>query len=305
MNYLQAIFVNRHSELRSGWRIVLFLLIMVGVIAALLSVLDSIGMTSRFLGRASLLAGILVATYVMTKFVNKKPFGAVGLFLYDRTLKDLGLGFLLGFLMVGGIFMAEYSVGYVEITRRELAGGDVLLAVGAALALFGISAFVEEALFRGYIFQTTIQAVSFLPAMLLFSTLFALAHWGNPNVSAGGLVNIALAGVWLSFAYMKSRSLWLPFGLHFGWNFSLTTIFSFPTSGITFPDRQLFQLEQTGPEWLTGGAFGPEGGALASLALVLCTWHILKSNMYAAPEGIITLDSIEDLAPPAQTEERG
>ena len=93
----------------------------------------------------------------------------------------------------------------------------------------------------------------------------------------------------------STRSLWLPFGLHWGWNFSLTTLFSLPTSGMGFPDRQLFMLEQSGPGWLTGGAFGPEGGALATVALVACPWHILKSKLYAAPEGIITLDSLEDL----------
>jgi membrane protease YdiL (CAAX protease family) len=295
MNYLQAVFVNRHSDLRSGWRIVLFLLIMVGIIAALLSVVAGLGMTGRFLGPASLLAGILMATYIMTKFVNRKPFGAVGLYFQERTLRDVGIGFLLGFLMVAGVFLVEYWLGYVEIARRELAVGDALIVAGSSLSLFALAALAEEVLFRGYIFQTTIQAITFLPAMILFSTLFALAHWGNPNVSAGCLVNIAIAGVWLSFAYMKTRSLWLPFGLHWGWNFSLTTLFSFPTSGMTHPDRQLFVLEQSGPEWLTGGAFGPEGGVLATLALVLCTWHILKSKMYAAPEGIITLDSLEDL----------
>ena len=295
MNYLQAVFVNRHSELRWGWRIVLFLLIMVGVIAAVFSVLAALGITGRFVGEVLLVVGILVATYVMTKFVNKKPFGAVGLFLQERTIKEIGIGFLLGFLMVAGIFLVEYGLGYVEIARRELVLGDALVVAGSSLALFAVVAFAEEALFRGYIFQTTIQAITFLPAMILFSTLFALAHWGNPNVSAGGLVNIAIAGVWLSFAYMKTRSLWLPFGLHWGWNFSLTTLFSFPTSGMTHPDRQLFVLEQSGPEWLTGGAFGPEGGVLATIALVLCTWHFLKSKMYATPEGIITLDSLEDL----------
>ncbi|MGB5873415.1 MAG: type II CAAX endopeptidase family protein, partial [Bacteroidota bacterium] len=296
MNYLQAVFVNTHSELRSGWRIVLFLLIMVGVIAVLFSVLAALGIAGMFLGRVLVLVGILAATYVMTRFVNKKPFGAVGLFLQERTIKEIGIGFLLGFLMVAGIFLVEYGLGYVEIARRELVLGDAVLAVGSSLALFAVVAFAEEALFRGYIFQTTIQAITFLPAMILFSTLFALAHWGNPNVSAGGIVNIAVAGVWLSFAYMKTRSLWLPFGLHWGWNFSMTTVFSFPTSGLTHPDQQLFLLEQSGPEWVTGGAFGPEAGVLATIALVLCTWHILKSKLYATPEGIITLDSLEDLA---------
>jgi membrane protease YdiL (CAAX protease family) len=97
---------------------------------------------------------------------------------------------------------------------------------------------------------------------------------------------------------MKTRSLWLPFGLHVSWNYSQTVIYSFPTSGIDFAGFQLGETVQTGPEWITGGAFGPEGGALATLMLILSTWYILKSKSLSVPEGIITLDSIEDIIPP-------
>ncbi|MFN0159476.1 MAG: type II CAAX prenyl endopeptidase Rce1 family protein [Bacteroidota bacterium] len=137
-----------------------------------------------------------------------------------------------------------------------------------------------------------------MPAMLLAAALFAFAHGGNPNVSLFGFVNIGLASAWLSFAYLKVRNLWLPFGLHFGWNFSQTSIFGFPTSGISFEERKIMTLTQSGPEWLTGGAFGPEAGALATVALVACTWYIVRSKLLVAPEGIITLDSLEDLVVP-------
>jgi hypothetical protein len=77
-------------------------------------------------------------------------------------------------------------------------------------------------------------------------------------------------------------------------------VFSFPTSGIEFADRKLFSMEVTGPDWLTGGAFGPEGSVLATLALATCTWYVLKAPAFSAIEGIITLDSIEDLVPGRQ-----
>jgi hypothetical protein len=72
-------------------------------------------------------------------------------------------------------------------------------------------------------------------------------------------------------------------------------LFGFPTSGIRFGRYRVFDIIQQGPEWITGGAFGPEGGALATTALVACTWYILKSEYLKAPEGIVTLDSVEDL----------
>jgi hypothetical protein len=88
--------------------------------------------------------------------------------------------------------------------------------------------------------------------------------------------------------------------LHFAWNFTQTTIYAFPTSGLAFEDRKLWVLEQTGPDWITGGAFGPEGGLLATLALLLGTWYVLKSRHLVVQEGIITLDSLEDILPPVQ-----
>jgi hypothetical protein len=169
--------------------------------------------------------------------------------------------------------------------------------MGLSLVFFTVAAFVEETLFRGYAFQTLIQWVTFLPAVVAFSVLFAYAHYFNPNVTMLSLVNVGLAGVWLSVAYMKTRSLWLPFGLHLSWNFSQTSLYAFPTSGGSLEGQKLWDSVQTGPVWVTGGAFGPEGGVLATVALIVGTWYILKSTYVRAPEGIVTLDSVEDLLP--------
>jgi len=173
-----------------------------------------------------------------------------------------------------------------------------LWTLGSSFVLFALSTFYEEVAFRGYLFQTLIQSVTFLPATIIMAAIFAAAHLANPHVTDLGVVNVALAGVFLSVAYMKTRSLWLPFGLHLAWNFSQTTIFGYPTSGIDFSARRLFDVVQGGPDWVTGGVFGPEGGVLTSLALVIGTGTILRSTLLRAPEGIITLDSVEDLLEP-------
>jgi membrane protease YdiL (CAAX protease family) len=94
---------------------------------------------------------------------------------------------------------------------------------------------------------------------------------------------------------MKTRSLWLPFGVHFAWNFSQTTLFGLPTSGMLDDAHALFNTARSGPAWIGGGEFGPEGGLLATIALLACLWYILKAGFLKPPEGIVTLDSIEDL----------
>ena len=69
------------------------------------------------------------------------------------------------------------------------------------------------------------------------SALFGLAHIRNPHATILSTANVLLAGVWLSFAYLKTRSLWLPFGLHLSWNFAQTTVYAFPTSSFAFAER--------------------------------------------------------------------
>ncbi len=291
------IFLTRHGDLRVVWRMLLFLLLAsAGVLASGL-LLHASSLQNEAAGSLLALLSVALATFVMTRFVNRKPFSAVGLAFHPGAFRDAAMGCLLGFLMMAGIFTVEYGLGFASVAWRGLAPFDLLRIGASSLLLFALSAVFEELTFRGYLFQTLIQGISFLPATLLFAVVFAFAHLWNPNASPFGLINVGLAGIWLSIAYMKTRSLWLPIGLHFSWNFSQTTLFSFPTSGIDFSGRSLLDLIQSGPVWITGGGFGPEGGILATLALLLCTGHILKSPIYRTPDAVVTLDSLEDLLP--------
>lgn len=291
------IFINHHAEVRVGWRLLWFLTILIPLLWIIKTFLAGVGVRNDFVLRALVLAAVLSASYVLTRFVNKKPFGAIGLSLHPGTFREFGIGSLLGFLMMMGVFVFDIMTGYVHLSWRGIGAIESVGIVAWALVYFAVAAFLEEALYRGYFFQTLIQWITFLPATLVMSSLFAYAHSVNPHATAFSLINVGLAGVWLSVAYMKTRSLWLPFGLHVSWNFSQTTLCSFPTSGVSFEGLKLFDLTQSGPEWITGGAFGPEGGALATAALIVCTWYILKSKDLQAPEGIVTLDSVEDLLP--------
>jgi len=297
VSILRTIWFTRHGDVRVLWRVVIFLLLAVVIAVVLGAGLDWAGVSPQTTEAPVMLAALLAATGFMTRIVNKKPFGAAGLARTRGAGRDVALGLLLGLLMMGGIFLVELALGYVHPESRGSGPIDLLRIVASSALLFAMGAVVEEMLFRGYAFQSIMQGVTFLPAALGVSVLFALAHLGNPGVSAFGLVNIGLAGLWLSFAYLKTRTLWFACSLHFSWNFCQTTLFSFPTSGFSMDDRMLFHMNQNGPAWVTGGDFGPEGGALATIALLLCTAHIIKSSLYRREPGVITLDSIEDLVP--------
>lgn len=301
----RVIFLTRHGDLRSGWRMLVFLLLGSVLLLGFGWIAYALNAGGEYVQLALALGALGLTTWIMTRLVSRKPFTAVGLAVRPPVSRDVVLGLLLGFLMMSGIFIVQLSLGYVRVSVIAPSWGSAALVVGESFLLFALAAFFEEFLFRGYLFQTFIQGLTFLPATLIFAILFALAHLRNPNVTPVALVNIALAGIWLSFAYMKTRRLWLPFALHLSWNFSQTTVFGFPTSGLEMSRRKVVESFVSGPDWITGGSFGPEGGVLASIAILLCTWHILKSSWYTTPAGCVTLDSIEDLLPNGEGEGAG
>nr|MBA3442779.1 CPBP family intramembrane metalloprotease [Pyrinomonadaceae bacterium] len=106
----------------------------------------------------------------------------------------------------------------------------------------------------------------------------------NPNVTPiFTIINTTLAGVWLAVAYWRVRSLWFPLGVHWSWNWAQGALLGLPVSGITqLTPAPVMQAVQTGPAWLTGGAYGIEGGVACSLALVASTAFIWRASWLAA-----------------------
>ncbi len=286
---------DRHGDIRHGWKVAAFMCLVLFFVTGGILPLRLAGSENPTLEKLILLSSALAATWMLTRFVNHKPLRAVGLWIHGGMLRELGTGCLLGFLMMAGIYAVEVALGYVIPSSGGLNPAGAVRVTAFSVVWFGAGAMGEELLFRGYAFQTLIQGVTFLPATLLMAAVFGLAHLQNPHVTPFSLCNVVLAGIFFSFAYMKTRSLWLPFGVHFAWNFSQTTLFGLPTSGMPDEAHALFHAGQSGPAWIGGGEFGPEGGVLATIALLTCTWYVLKAGFLAPPEGIVTLDSIEDL----------
>jgi membrane protease YdiL (CAAX protease family) len=216
-------------------------------------------------------AVLLFVSWVVCAFLEKRPLRSVGLGFHDRTIIELAQGIGLGTLMMALIFFVNTGFGFASFALKPLPLPQLASIVGFGVVEFAIVGFGEELLFRGYLFQTLTEGTSRLVAVIFFALFFAAAHMGNPDVTVFSLVNIALAGIWLSAAYFKTWGLWLPIGLHFSWNFFQSTIFSFPVSGMKLHDKQIGVLYDNGPAWLTGGTFGPEGGALATVMLVGAT----------------------------------
>jgi membrane protease YdiL (CAAX protease family) len=137
--------------------------------------------------------------------------------------------------------------------------------VGRTVLILAPAALAEELMFRGVPLVVTARAIGRMPAVLLLSVAFALAHLRNPDVTPAALGNIVLAGIFLSLAFFSPGGMWTAFGAHLGWNATLAALAA-PVSGLPF-DIPYIDYRSGGPGWLTGGAFGPEGGLLATVSL--------------------------------------
>lgn len=257
---------------------------------------DPLGFAST---SASLLAS-LVAGWVMMRGVEGRPFGAMGFAAGRAALGESGTGTAVGAAFLGAAVLLVAATGGARwIPDAGTLPGYLGFAL-RTLAFFAVAAAFEEVLFRGYPFQVLARGIGAWPAAVLLSLLFAAAHAGNPNVRPLGLANIALAGLMLSAAYLRTRSLWFATAVHLGWNWTMATLLDLPVSGLEV-DTPLYTGMETGPDWWTGGSFGPEAGLAATLVIAAGTaWLVrtprLRESADARRLGLL-LDPDPDPAP--------
>jgi len=226
---------------------------------------------------ASLLTN-LVITWAFRHFLDRDTLLGLGLQRSKSWPKEIATGLALGLFLMAVIFGLEWTLGWVRLQGFAWHRRPLMALVGVLLgyaSFYTFVAFNEEIAFRGYILQNLRQEWGTLATLLASSLLFALLHGLNPHFTLLALVGITLAGVVMAYGYFISRSLWLPIAFHFSWNFAQGPLFSFPVSGLA--SEGLFLLErEDSPSLITGGAFGPEGGVLGVIALLLgllLLWH--------------------------------
>jgi uncharacterized protein len=215
------------------------------------------GLPNQSLGGAARNAALLLAVlFLSVHLFEGKTLASVGLGVKGAPAV-FGLGLLLGALALSASTAVLFLANGYRIDG--LGAGASPDALGHAALLFFLVALFEEGLSRAVVFRLLEQGLGTWAALGLSALLFGFLHTFNPGATVLSSVAIALeAGVLLGAAYVASRSLWLPIGLHTAWNFFEGPVYGAPVSGIPFPS--LFLSRFPGPAWLTGGAFGPEAG---------------------------------------------
>lgn len=257
--------------LRAGWRILGYFLLAAGAGILLSRIAATIGgRVAENAGFLVMLGSALLAGWAMVVFVDRRRPGALGFALYPAAVKESAAGLGIGGAMLGAAVALLAVANMARWVADEGTMPEYVAALATSFAFFAVAAAAEEAVFRGYAFQALVQGVGVWPAVVGSSALFALLHANNPNVTPVALANIFLAGVMLAVAYLRTRSLWFATAVHLGWNWAMASLLDFPVSGIV-KDMPLYTARETGPDWVTGGSFGPEAGIAASLTIAAGT----------------------------------
>ncbi len=269
---------RREKRLRAGWRLalqtMLFLVLQVAIAfpVLILAQFTSLDLSNQLLNQLMVFAAITGSVFLARRFLDRRSVVDLGLHLSRHSLFDLLAGVVIALIMISTIFLIEVWAGWITIESLawELEEWKFILVQGGlAVIIFSFVAWNEELLIRGYYLQNLADGLTPVWGAVLSAAVFGVLHLANPNATVNGFAGLFLAGLFFSYCYFRTSRLWVPIGLHLGWNFFEGVVFGFPVSGLdTF---KMMRISVSGPEIWTGGNFGPEAGLVLLPAIALGT----------------------------------
>jgi membrane protease YdiL (CAAX protease family) len=263
---------QQHRELPLWHRVIDFPLVALLVAVALYIIAGALGLfLGKYVSLGAPATGIVQSAITLALVLATYKLIIVRLGKHPRddlrgsnALPDLGRGITLGAVLFSIVVGIAALVGVYHVAGIG-SPADLLVPLVASAIMPG---FMEELLFRGILFRWLQEFGGSWAALVITSALFGLAHILNPGATWFSSFAIAVeAGLLLGGAYMLTRSLWMPIGLHAAWNFTQGAIFGVPVSGN--PTQGLLLATLSGPNILSGGDFGLEASIIALVVATL------------------------------------
>jgi membrane protease YdiL (CAAX protease family) len=214
-----------------------------------------------------ILIGLWLAHYIMLRWVDRAQWSYVGLGRENFTPRVLVIGFALGALCIlipSGTLLVAHDL---TITTGLRGSHSWLGLAVAGAVIFLPQSLGEEMLTRGYLFSALRDAFGWVGALAATSLGFGLLHYANPGANVQSVSVVVFAGVFLGAILLATESLYAAWMAHFAWNWSMAELLHAAVSGARFPYSS-YRIDDTGPAWLTGGAWGPEGGVAAAAGML-------------------------------------
>jgi uncharacterized protein len=269
-------------KLRAPWRILIFLAVWVAVtlVAAVLvqAVQGLQGVQPTALAGWRMIAdywinflAILVATFVSLRWVDGVDWNFVRLGRSSSQPALLSSGFLMGMIAIGApcvVLLATHELRIVPAAE----GNWAVAAAQMGLLLLPAAA-VEELLMRGYVFAVLRETVGWKTTLVATSIVFGLLHLRNPGADPETIVAVIIAGFFLGTILLVTESLYAAWMAHFAWNWTMAAGLHTAVSGLGVAAPN-YQVIDNGPDWLTGGSWGPEGGVAAALGMFVFLFYL-------------------------------
>jgi len=271
---MKNIFLTESDKIRSIWWIpIFFFLLMLLLFPAILVAQQKSGEVS-----IPIQAILIILATTICQLLRKESITVVTGKFNFTWLRQLFTGLSIGaaLMLVPAFFLTIF--GFVQWHMND----DAFSTILSGLALFVGVAIAEELLFRGFLFQRLIESFGKWPAQFIVAGLFLLTHINNPGMvgltKGMASVNIFIASIMFGLAFLKTKSLAMPLGLHFMANFMQGTLLGFGVSGEK--DKSLFTpIAEKDLTWLTGGEFGLEASLLGLLTVTGITIYLYRSKI--------------------------
>lgn len=216
---------------------------------------------------------LVLAAWITLRWIDRRPFALLGIGFSAQGVKELLAGLAFGSLHLTVCFLILRIAGLVDVSFGGL-NSQTLDTMLTYLVVFTAAGILEEVVNRGYLFQAFIEGTRVWIAILVFSLVFSLVHIFNEDFSWVSGVCLFLHGILFGLVYFKTRSLWVPIGIHVAWNWTQGPLWGMKVSGTGIAHTFMVSVPK-GPELLSGGNFGAEGSLITvvvSAALVLYIW---------------------------------
>lgn len=243
------------------------------------------------------LAIALVANVLALRFFTERRLVDLGMGWNRCSMDNMGLG-ILGGAGAACLVLAPallFGEAHISGTPQEQPSFAVVVFVVALLAL---GAMGEELMMRGYGFQILLANCGTWATVIPVGLIFAFLHTGNPNATWIGIANTAGFGILFGYAFVRSRDLWLPAGLHFGWNVTLP-LFGVNVSGLRMKMTGHDMVWTVGNLW-SGGEYGPEASLLTSIVMIVLAVYIWKAPIRRQPSPLTDLATDPAVAVPKE-----
>jgi membrane protease YdiL (CAAX protease family) len=275
MDILKRIFLSPDEpRLRAGWRlgaqIAIFIAFSLVLTIPALFVLALVPNSFYAVNVGLIGLPVVLSVWLSRRYLDKRSIRSLGLVLNRQAAVDAAVGIGISGVQMLAIYLIELQVGWLSFEGFGFAQIGWLGLIGGLIGwglMFLAVGFYEELLSRGYQLQNLEEGGNLFWAVALSSSFFGMLHLFNPGATWASTLGVGLAGVFFAYGYLRTRQLWLPIGMHIGWNFFEGPVFGFPVSGME--TVSFLRTTVDGPDLWTGGVFGPEAGLVVIPGLLV------------------------------------